>query len=121
VSRERDANGVEGGVRHSKDPAEDRADNARRIQRAEANGDDEMVQIIANSFAQWEHEQGQKRERLVCAICESIWLKPTSSGDARPHRRDDFERPTWDTVRRLRNEIQALQAELDRVLDALEG
>ena len=98
----------------------DRTKNARHIENAEARGDPEEVQIIKDVFAEWEREQGQERERLVCAVCGSIWLTPTSSGTARPHRRDDVEQPTWDTVRRLRKEINALQAELDRVLDSLE-
>jgi hypothetical protein len=100
--------------------AADRAANAREVARARANGDDELVQIVTSSFAEWEKEQGHRRERLVCAVCESSWLTPTAIGAARPHRRDASVGPSWDRVRRLRQDIQVLQAELDRVLDLLE-
>ena len=101
--------------------ANDRAIQARQVARAEEAGDLEEVQMIANSYAKWEKEQGQERERLVCSVCGSIWLKPTANGLARPHRRDDEgEKPSWDKVRSLRKEIQVLQAELDRLLGALE-
>jgi hypothetical protein len=106
-------------VIRSIDPV-DRAKNGRQVENAELRGDLDEVQIIKDSFAQWEKDQGQERERLVCAVCGSIWLAPTSRGTARPHRRDDVEQPTWDKVRLLRKEIQVLQAELDRVLEALE-
>ena len=101
--------------------ANDRAIEARQIARAEAADDPDEVRMVVDFYAKWEREQGEERERLVCAICGSIWLKPTANGLARPHRRDDEgEKPTWDKVRSLRKEIEVLQAELDRVLSALE-
>jgi len=102
------------------DPA-DRAFNALQIQKAEARGDYQDVPVIKESFAQWERDQGRAQERLVCAVCGSIWLQPTSNGIARPHTREKLETPTWDRVRELRKEIKTLQTELDRVLDSLEG
>lgn len=88
-------------IRHVE--AHDRALQVRRMERAEAGGDPEEVREIADSYAQWEKEQGEVRERLVCAVCGSIWLSPTANGLARPHRRDDeTEKPTWDKVRSLR-------------------
>ena len=98
----------------------DRAENGRRIEAAQALDDLEGAEFWKDSFAEWERDQGQQRERLVCAVCGSTWLTPTSRGTSRPHRRDDVEQPSWDKVRQLRKDIQALQTELDRVLDALE-
>lgn len=98
----------------------DRADNAWRIERAEARGDPEEAQILKDVFAEWEQEQGQTRERLVCAVCGDPWLSPTAKETARPHRRRDVAAPSWDRVRELRQDIQTLQAELERVLEALE-
>ena len=97
----------------------DRAKNARFIANAEARGDLEDAQFYKESLAEWERDQGQEREHLVCPICRSSWLTPTASGTSRPHRRYDIDQPSWDKVRRLRKEIQELEAELDRVLDAL--
>jgi hypothetical protein len=91
------------------------------IKHAEERGDPDEVQGLRDSFAEWEKEQGFTRERLVCAVCGSATLTPTASGTARLHRRsDDWNTPTWDTARRLRDDIKTLQAELDRVLDQLE-
>jgi hypothetical protein len=98
----------------------DRADLDWRARRAEARGDHEEAAGYRESILEWEKEQGQERERLVCAVCRSPWLKPTAAGTARPHRRDDIAQPSWGNVRQLRKEIQILQAELDRVLDKLE-
>src|SRR5713101_562703 len=50
-----------------------------RAQRAEARGDSEEAQALTDSLAKWEKEQGQERERLVCAVCQSAWLKPTAA------------------------------------------
>jgi len=97
----------------------DREQNELRVKRAAARGDYEEAEIIKDSFMVWEKEQGLPRERLVCAVCGSIWLTPTASGTARPHRRDEAARPTWDKARQLRKDIQTLQTELDRVLDSL--
>jgi hypothetical protein len=99
---------------------EDRAQYARFAQNATQRGDVEEAEGYKQSLEDWEREQGQEREVLVCAVCGSRSLTPTSSGTARPHRRFDVEQPTWDQARRLRKEIQTLQAELDRVLEALE-
>jgi hypothetical protein len=98
----------------------DRATYARRVTNAEADGDAESARFWTDSLAEWGRDQGQERERLVCPICLSSWLTPTSRGTSRPHRRHDVDRPSWDTVRRLRKEMQVLQGELDRALDALE-
>jgi putative intracellular protease/amidase len=99
---------------------EDRAKNERWIEHAQKRGDIEEAAAVRDSFAQWEREQGQHRERLVCSICGSPWLSPTAGGTARVHRRHDDAAPSWDKVRRLQKEIKAMQAELDRLLDALE-
>jgi hypothetical protein len=98
----------------------DRAKYGRRIANAEARNDPEEAQFWKDALAQWETEQGEERERMVCPVCQSSWLTPTSSGTSRPHRRSDIEHPNWDKVRQLRKEIQTLQAELDRVLEGLE-
>lgn len=98
----------------------DRSDNEFRIKRAEARGDSEEASLIRASFGQWEKEQGQQRERIVCAVCGSAWLTPTTKGTARPHRRDDAEESLWEKVRTLRKDIHTLQTELDRVLEKLE-
>jgi 8-oxo-dGTP pyrophosphatase MutT (NUDIX family) len=34
---------------------------------------------------QWEQEQSQEKEELVCPICERRWLSPTASGTSPPH------------------------------------
>jgi hypothetical protein len=99
---------------------EDRAKNARWIAHAQLRGDPEEVAVLEAAFAEWERDQGQERERLVCAVCESSWLSPTASGTARAHRRLDGALPSWDRVRRIQKEIRTLQAELDRLLEALE-
>jgi hypothetical protein len=98
----------------------DRAKNERFVEWAEARGDMEQAQAYRESLAQWETQQGQEKEKLVCAVCGTPWLSPTARGTARPHRRHDVEEPSWDKVRLLRKDIQALQTELDRVIDALE-
>jgi hypothetical protein len=98
----------------------DREKNALRITRAEERGDAEEAEIIKRHFDDWEREQGQTREQLVCAICGDVWLTPTGKGTARPHARRDMEEPTWDKVRQIRKDIQTLEAELDRLLQALE-
>lgn len=99
---------------------DDRLKNARWVEHALLRGDPEEAAAVRDSFAEWERDQGQQRERLVCAICESSWLSPTARGTARTHRRVDDALPSWNKVRRLQKEIKAMQAELDRLLDALE-
>ena len=99
----------------------DRADHARRLARAEERGDLEELEIIKESFSRWEQEQGSKYERLACPVCRDGFLVPTASGTSRPHARRDWTQPSWDRVRRLRKDIEALQAELDRVLQSLES
>ncbi len=98
----------------------DLAKNERFIEWAKARGDVDQAQAYRDSLAEWEKEQGQEREQLVCAVCGSPWLTPTARGTSRPHRRHDVEQPSGDKARQLRKEIQALEAELDRVLNALE-
>ncbi len=98
----------------------DRAENERFIQNAIDRGAPEEAEMYRRSFADWEREQGQEREELVCAVCGDCFLKPTQRGTARPHRRWGIDEPSWDRVRQLRKEFQTVQAELDRVLEALE-
>jgi len=99
---------------------DDRAKYTMWIERCEARGDYEEAEGHRQFLANWEREQGESRERLVCAVCGSHWLSPTLKGTARRHRRDDSGGPSWDRVRQLRKDIQALQGELDRQLEALE-
>ena len=99
---------------------DDRANYLLRIERCEARGDHEEAEGHRQFLADWEREQGESRERLVCAVCGAQWLSPTAKGTARPHRRDDSAGPSWDRVRQLRKDIQALQEDLDRQLEALE-
>lgn len=106
-------------VIRSIEPA-DREKNAWRVARAEEDGNFEEAEAIKRSFEEWEREQGQTRERLVCPICGDAWLSPTARGTSRPHARRDIEQPSWDRVRQLRENIKALEVELDRILQALE-
>ena len=99
---------------------EDREKHGWRIARAEERGDAEEVDIIQSLFDEWEKEQGQTREQLVCAVCGDVWLTPTAKGTARAHARRDLEQPSWDKVRQVRKDIQILETELDRLLQALE-
>jgi hypothetical protein len=101
------------------DPA-DREKNAWRVARARERGDAEEAEIIRHHFNEWEKEQGQTRDQMVCAICGDVWLAPTGKGTARPHARRDLEQQSWDKVRQIRKDIQTLEAELDRLLQALE-
>lgn len=105
-------------IRHI-EPA-DRDKNAWRIAQAEERGDPEEAELIKRHFDEWEKDQGQSRDQLVCAVCGDVWLTPTAKGTARPHARRDVEHPSWDKVRQLRKDIQTLEAELDRLLQALE-
>src|SRR5438445_5686995 len=98
----------------------DRLDYDRQVESAEARGDSDEVAIIKETLARWERDQGHEEEKLVCPVCEDRWLTPTFKGTSRPHRRRDWERPSWDRVRHLGKDIQSLQAELDRVLESLE-
>jgi hypothetical protein len=99
---------------------EDRATYARFAQNARDRGDLEEAADYEKSIADWEKEQGQERERLACPVCDDSLLAPTSRGTSRPHRRSAVDQPSWAKARQLRKEIQALQAELDRTLEALE-
>ena len=47
----------------------DQEKNAMRVARAEERGDRDEAEIIKRHFDQWEKEQGQTREQLVCAVC----------------------------------------------------
>ena len=97
---------------------EDRVKNERMIQSAKRRGDLEDAESYDKAFRQWENEQGEEREMLVCAVCGDRWLKPTTSGRARPHRQSGRDQPSWDKVRQLG--IESLQAEVHRPLEALE-
>lgn len=99
---------------------EDRAKYARFAQNARDRGDPEEAADYEKSLTEWEKEQGDERERLACPVCGDSFLVPTSRGASRPHRRSGFDKPSWEKARRLRKEINALQAELDRTLEALE-
>lgn len=98
---------------------EDRARHELAIQRAEARGDSDDVAAEKHVFAEWVAEQGQRKERLLCPVCLTPWLVPTSKGTARPHRAA-ADGPSWDKVRLLRKTIAEMQAELNRMLDVLE-
>ena len=100
--------------------AGDRAEHALRLGRAEARDDPDDCLMLQRDFEEWERDQGQSRERLVCAVCGDAWLTPTARGTSRPHARRDTERATWDQVRQVRRDIGTLEAELDRLLHALE-
>lgn len=99
--------------------AEDRARHEIALQRAEARGEPDDVAAEKKSFKEWIAEQGQHKERLLCPVCLTPWLAPTSKGTARAHRASRSG-PSWDKVRLLRKTIAEMQAELNRMLDALE-
>ncbi|MFZ0168058.1 MAG: hypothetical protein WAL64_01395 [Candidatus Dormiibacterota bacterium] len=48
-------------------------------------------------------------------------MKSTARGTSRPQHALGRPQPSWDRVRQLRKDINALQVELERELDALEG
>ena len=98
----------------------DRAKWEGWAQAEEARGEFDMAQMTRESLRQWEKEQGQEKEELVCPVCQRQWLRPTARGTSRPHTRWDMPQPSWDRVRQLRGDIQTLQAELDKELEALE-
>lgn len=100
--------------------AEDRARYARFAQNARERGDVDEAESYEQSILEWEREQGQEHERLSCPVCGDSFLVPTSRGTSRPHRRSGHDHPSWGKVRQLRREINALQVELDRTLEALE-
>jgi hypothetical protein len=47
-------------------------------------------------------------------------VESNARGTARPYTRRDVPQPSWDRLRQLPKDIQAVQAELDRALDLLE-
>ena len=100
--------------------AADREKYARFTRAAEARGDSEEADSYREAIANWERDQGQSREVLVCAVCGDTWLSPTAKGTARRHQRRDGEAASWDRVRQVRKDLAALQAELDRLLVSLE-
>lgn len=106
-------------IRHITD--EDRAKNAWFIEKAEARGDQEEAEAYRRSLTQWEQEQGQTREKLVCPVCGDSWLVPTSRGTSPPHVRHDSDRPTLEKARQLQKDIKVLQDELERVLSELDS
>ena len=99
--------------------ADDRARHEAALERAAARGDADDVAAEEHVFAQWVTEQGQSKERLLFAVCLDPFLVPTSKGTARAHRAVDHG-PSWDKVRLLRRTIAEMQAERNRMLDALE-
>ena len=99
--------------------AEDRARHEIALERAEARGEPDDVAAEKQVFEEWVTEQGKSKERLLCAVCLTPWLTPTSTGTARSHRAAN-DGPSWDKVRLLRRTIAEMQAELNRMLDALE-
>ena len=99
--------------------AEDHGRHQIALQRARARGDADDIATEEHVFAQWIAEQGQSKERLLCAVCMDPLLVPTSKGTARAHRASD-RGPSWDKVRLLRKTISEMQTELNRMLDALE-
>lgn len=98
----------------------DRERYARLATHARDRGDAEEAASYEQALADWEKDQGEERERLACPVCGDSFLVPTARGTSRPHRRAMFDQPSWGKVRDLRKQIQTLQAELDRVLEALE-
>ena len=96
------------------------SDRAKWAQAEEARGELDMAEMTRESLRQWEREQGQEKEALVCPVCGNSWLTPTARGTSRPHRRGGQHEPSWDRVRQLRAAIQTLQSELDQELEALE-
>jgi hypothetical protein len=96
---------------------EDRAKWNRFAEHAEARGELEEAQLWRDGIIEWEREQGETREKMVCVACGRD-VEPTSSGMARRHRR--WDTPNWDTVHNLRTQIRALEEELDRVLKEIE-
>ncbi len=99
--------------------AEDQARHELALARAEARGDPDELAAEKKVFEEWAAEQGQTKERLLCSVCLTPWLVPTASGTARPHRAST-NGPSWEKVRLLRRTIAEMQAELNRMLDALE-
>jgi hypothetical protein len=98
----------------------DRAKWAGWAQAEEEPGEFEEAQATRDFLRRWEAEQGQDKEELVCPICERRWLQPTARGTSRPHTRWDVPQPSWDRVHQIRQDIQALQVELDRPLELVE-
>ena len=92
----------------------DRAKWEGWAQAEEARGEFDRAQMARDSLRQWEAEEGQEKEELVCPICQRGCLKPTARGTSRLHTRRDIPLPSWGRLRQLRKDIQALQAELDR-------
>jgi len=99
--------------------AEDRARHELAIRRAEARGEADDVAAEKRVFEEWIAEQGQRKERLLCPVCLTPWLVPTSKGTAGAHRAA-VDGPSSDKVRLLRKTIAEMQAELNRMLDVLE-
>jgi len=98
---------------------EDRARHELAIQRAESRGDADDLAAEKRVFEEWIAEQSQTKERLLCPVCLTPWLVPTSRGTARPHRAA-VDGPSWPKVRLLLKTIAGMQAELNRMLDMLE-
>ena len=100
--------------------AADREKFERFARAAQTRGDSEEAEAYRETISNWEKDQGQTREVLVCAVCGDRWLSPTAKGTARRHQRRDGEEASWDRVRQVRKDLAALQEELDRLLASLE-
>ena len=97
----------------------DRERHASRLTAALNRADAEEAEVIRRHFEQWEKEQGQSREQLVCPVCGDGLLTPTVRRTSRPHkRRKPADR--WAAVYDLRSQIKTLEAELDRLLASLD-
>jgi hypothetical protein len=105
-------------VRHIQ--PEDREKNRFNVQRALDRGDEEDARVIQEVFAEREREQDSTKTVLVCSVCNHRLLSPTRDGRARRHSRWSIEPEGWYQVWQLMKQIQVLQAELDRLLRALE-
>lgn len=99
---------------------EDREKHRIDVQRALDRGDAEDARIVEEVFAEWERDQGTQKTVLVCSVCHDRFVTPKRDGCARRHSRRSNEEPSWNQVWSLMKQIQTLQAELDRVLHALE-
>lgn len=72
----------------------DRAKWEGWAQAEEARGEFDMAQMTRESLRQWEKEQGQEKEELVCPVCQRQWLgqppvaplDPTHGGTCLSHR-----------------------------------
>lgn len=90
------------------------------VRAEEERGEFDMAQMTRDNLRKREREEGQGRVELVCPICQRRFLVPIAKGTSRTHTRWGVRQSSWDRVRQIRMDIQALEAELDRELDRLE-